>query len=413
MPLPEGTYTIGNLMQDAGYVTGGIGKWSLGAAGSVGEPGNLGFDYFYGYLNQSQAHDYYPQHLWENGRWDTLQNDFFIPRAELDKTASLKDFEKYAGKEYAPDKMTEKALSFIDNNKDKPFFLYLPYPIPHAPITIPWDSEAYGIYKSNRIDLENNNIAEGRWDTVAYYGDQGYTPHPQPRAAYAAMITQLDMYVGKIMEKIKQLGLDENTIIMFSSDNGTTFNGGVEADFFNSTAGLRGLKLDLYEGGIRMPFIARWPGSIPAGKVTDHVSAQYDMMATLADLVQGNAPENDGISILPVLLGKDSDQVKHDFLYFEYPGNGGQVAVRMGDWKGIKVDMKNNPDAEWQLYNLTTDVAEKNNVAGQHADIITKLDSIVQQEHRPAHIRDWEFIDRRFSGSKSSQIKEFEKNHQL
>lgn len=219
------------------------------------------------------------------------------------------------------------------------------------------------------------------------------------------MITQLDMYVGQIMEQVKKLGLDEHTIIMFSSDNGPTFNGGVQAGFFNSTGGLRGLKMDLYEGGIRMPFIVRWPERIPAGEVTDHISAQYDIMATLADLVGVKAPENDGISMLPVLLGRESKQAKHDFLYFEYPEKGGQVAIRMGDWKGVKVGMKSNPDIEWELYNLATDVTESNNVASQNPEMITRLDSILQQEHRSAHIREWEFVDLRFSGTKLSQLK--------
>lgn len=387
MPLPEGTYTIGHMMQDAGYITGAIGKWGLGAAGTIGEPVKQGFDYFYGYLNQSQAHNYYPEYLRENDKWDTLKNAFFTPRAKIDKSASLKDFERFTGKVYAPDKMTEKALSFIRKNKEKPFFLYLPYTIPHAALTIPWYSKAYKMY-------------EGRLDTVAYYGDQGYTPHPQPRAAYAAMITQLDMYVGQIMEQIKELGLDESTVIMFSSDNGPTFNGGVQAGFFNSAGGLRGLKMDVYEGGIREPFIARWPGHIPAGKVSNLVSVQYDIMATLADIVKVKAPKNDGISILPTLLGKEAEQAKHDFLYFEYPEKGGQAAIRVGDWKGVKVGMKNNHNIKWELYNLATDVAEKNNVASQHPAIIARLDSILQREHQPAHIREWEFIDPRFFGTK-------------
>lgn len=177
------------------------------------------------------------------------------------------------------------------------------------------------------------------------------------------------------MEQVKELGLDENTIIMFSSNNSPTFNGGVQADFFNSTGGLRGLKMDLYEGDIRMPFIARWPGHIPAGEVSDHVSVQYDMMAILADLVGVKAPENDGISMLPALLGWEDEQAKHDFLYFEYPEKGGQVAIRMGDWKGVKVGMKTNPDIEGELCNLVTDVAESNHVASQHPAIITRLDN--------------------------------------
>ena len=416
MPLPKGSSTIGDLMQDAGYTTGAIGKWSLGAAGSIGEPVNLGFDYFYGYLNQSQAHNYYPQYLRENDKWDTLPNDYFVPRARLEENASPLAFEAFEGKTYAPDKMTEKAIEFINKNKEQPFFLYLPYPIPHGPITIPSDSEAYNMYRANGVVAKNvldkEAVHEMRvpWDTVAYLGDEGYTPHPQPRAAYAAMITQLDMYVGEIMQQIKELGLDDNTIIMFSSDNGTTFNAGVEADFFNSTGELRGLKMDLFEGGIRVPFIARWPGHIPKGEVTDHISVQYDMMATLADLVNLDAPENDGVSMLPTLLGQEDKQKKHDFLYFEYPGDGGQLAIIINNWKGIKANMKENPDAKWQLYNLQNDIAESKNVAAEHPAIVVRMDSIVQREHEPSHIQEWNFVDPIFSETKESQIEEFERN---
>jgi arylsulfatase A len=187
MPLPEGTYTIGHMMQDAGYVTGAIGKWGLGTIRTTGEPAKQGFDYFYGYLGQRQPHSYYPTHLRENDSWDELENDFFVPHAQIDKNASPEDFDKFLGNDYAPDKMTEKALAFIRNNKENPFFLYLPYTIPHVALQVPKESKAYKMY-------------EGRWDTVAYYGNNGYTPHPQPRAAYAGMITQLDMYVGQIME---------------------------------------------------------------------------------------------------------------------------------------------------------------------------------------------------------------------
>jgi arylsulfatase A len=185
-------------------------------------------------------------------------------------------------------------------------------------------------------------------------------------------------------------------MIMFSSDNGATFNGGVQADFFNSVGGLRGGKTQLYEGGIKVPFIARWPGHIPAGKVTDHISVQYDIMATLADLLKVKTRENDGISVLPTFLGNEADQQKHDLLYFEYPAKGGQVAIRNGDWKAIKVNMKNNPNVAWELYNLATDRSESNNVASRHPDIIAKMDSILQQEHQLAHINEWEFIDPRF-----------------
>lgn len=384
MPLPEGTFTIGHMLQQAGYVTGAIGKWGLGSMQTTGEPEKQGFDYFYGYLGQAQAHSYYPSHLRENNTWVKLQNDFVLPHAQLEKGATSDQFEKFSGKDYAPDKMTEKALGFIDKHQQKPFFLYLPYTIPHVALQIPKDSKAFALY-------------QGKWDTIPYYGQQGYTPTLQPLATYAAMITQLDAYVGQIMKKIKDAGQDGQTLIMFSSDNGTTFNGGVQAGFFNSVAGLRGLKMDLYEGGIRIPFLARWPGHIPAGTVTDHVSVQYDLMATLADLLKIKIPPNDGLSMLPTLLGKPGEQKKHGYLYFEYPEKGGQLAIRMGDLKAVKVNVRKDPHGPWEIYDLAKDPAETQNIARLHAGLSKKLDEIVRKEHQLTHVREWEIVGRDFS----------------
>lgn len=378
MPLPENTFTIGHMLQNANYQTGAIGKWGLGFVNSTGEPNKQGFDYFYGYLDQKQAHNYYPTHLWENNQWDTLNNQYFKPRHRLEKAPEdLRVYDQFKGEDYAPELMTMKALEFIDKNKDKPFFLYLPYTIPHVSLQVP-ENEYYKMY-------------ENQWDSIPYLGQMGYTPHPQPLAAYAGMISTLDGYVGKIMQHIKELGLDENTIIMFSSDNGPTFNGGVNAGFFNSTGGLRGLKMDLYEGGIRVPFIARWPGHIPEGKVTNHASAQYDIMATLADLIDVEVPDQDGISLLPTLLDQ-KDQQQHEFLYFEYPEKGGQLAIRMGEWKGIKTGLKEDPEVSWEIYNLKEDPYETNNVVNAHPELVQRLDKIVENEHMQATIREWEII---------------------
>lgn len=380
MPLPEGTFTIGHMLKQAGYRTGAIGKWGLGFVNSTGEPNRQGFDYFYGYLDQKQAHNYYPTHLWENNQWDTLNNAYFKPHHQLENAPDdPQAFNRFKGEDYAPDLMTEKALDFIRENKEEPFFLYLPYTIPHVSLQVP-ENEHYRMY-------------EGQWDTTAYLGDQGYTPHPQPLAAYAAMISTLDSYVGQIMQFVKELDLDENTLIMFSSDNGPTFNGGVNADFFNSTAGLRGLKMDIYEGGIKIPFLARWPGHIPAGQVSDLPSAQYDLMATLAELVGIDIPDQDGTSFLPTLLGRASEQKQHEFLYFEYPAKDGQLAIRMGEWKGVKTGLTKNPQHSWELYNLEQDPFETTNLAVQHPELIEKLDTIVKEEHEQPTIREWEIVN--------------------
>lgn len=387
MPLPEGVFTVGKMMQQAGYKTAAIGKWGLGMANTTGSPIKQGFDYFYGYLDQKQAHNYYPTHLWENDHWDTLQNPVINVHKQLDSTkATLADFNYYKGKEYAPAKLTEKALAFIENNKSKPFFLYLPYTLPHLSLQAPdeWVKKYIGQFNER-----------------PYYGQNGYASTLYPLSTYAAMISFLDAQVGLILEKIKALGLDENTLILFSSDNGATFNGGVNRRFFNSNGGLRGQKMDLYEGGIREPFIARWPGKITKGTTSAHPSVQFDLMATLAELVHQKTNATDGISFLPELMGNAKDQQKHPYIYFEYPENGGQLAIRMGNWKGVKLDVKKHPEKKWQLFNLQTDRNETTDISEKYPDLIKQFELIVKKEHQQAHIQEWEFIQPKFD-SKSN-----------
>lgn len=382
MPLPEGILTLPKLLQQAGYSTAMVGKWGLGMQGSSGSPLLQGFDYYYGYLDQKQAHNYYPTHLWENDRWDTLDNPVIPVHGKVDSTTFTDtDFSSFTGKTYAPEKMTEKALEFIRQHRGKPFFLYLPYTLPHAALQVP---EAY------------RKRYEGLFEERAYYGQQGYVPVKYPLSTYAGMISFLDDQVGRIMALVEELGLAENTLICFSSDNGTTFTAGVDPAFFNSVQGLRGLKMDLYEGGIRVPFIVRWKGHIPGGRVSDLVSAQYDVMSTLAALAQVPFTETDGISLLPELLGDPKAQQHHEYLYFEYPENGGQLAVRMGPWKAVKRAHRKYPDSPWELFRLDTDPGEKNNIASQNPLILEKVRAIVLQAHRHAQIRDWEFLDPKF-----------------
>ena len=384
MPLPEGIFTLPRMLKKAGYQTGLIGKWGLGIAGNSGSPLQHGFDYYYGYLDQKQAHNYYPTHLWENDHWDTLNNPFIKVHQAIDPaTATNADFDKFTGKVYAPARMTEKALQFINQRSGAPFFLYLPYTIPHVSLQAP--QEYIDRYR-------------GQFKEQPYYGQKGYASARYPLSTYAAMISFLDDQVGIIMKRLKELGLDENTIVFFSSDNGASFAGGADPAFFNSVAGLRGLKMELYEGGIRMPFIARWPGKIKSGSVSDHVSVQYDLLATLADLTQQTIPSTDGISFLPELLGRKT-QPLHDFLYFEYPENGGQVAIRMGNWKAVKKNLRKIPNAPWELFDLGKDPFEKNDIAKEHPEIIARMNAIAKKEHQHSHIRDWEFVDPKFSGN--------------
>ncbi len=379
MPLHEGAYTIANMLKERNYATGMIGKWGMGVVGTTGSPLNHGFDYYYGYLDQKQAHNYYPTHLWENDRWDSLNNPFIYVHRPLDSTtATEKDFNYYKGNDYAPKKMTDKALAFIEKNKSNSFFLYLPYTIPHLSLQLP--DEYVNKYK-------------GKFDEHPYYGQKGYAANRYPLSTYAGMISFLDDQVGIIMEKIKSLGLDENTIVMFSSDNGTTFSSPVDKNFFNSVSGLRGLKMELYEGGIRVPFIARWPGKIKAATVSDMVSVQYDMMSTLAAITGLPVQHTDGISLMPTLMGK-LQQEQHSYLYFEYPENGGQVAVRMGNWKGVKKQLIKNPKVSWELYDLSKDPSEQNNIAEAHKDILKQFDAIVKKEHQHPVVNDWEVVDR-------------------
>lgn len=395
-PLPEGTTTIGTLLQQAGYVTAAIGKWGLGMTGNSGHPNKQGFDYFYGYLDQKQAHNYYPTHLWENTRWDSLPNPFiFVHNPRDNRNGPNKEaieafanqhlgpgdagfFDAYKGEVYAIDAMSDKAEQFIRRYQDSAFFLYLPFTIPHVSLQVP--DPALDQYV-------------GKFEETPYLGQQGYSPHRYPLSAYAAMISALDAEVGKIFALLKELGLDDKTLVMFSSDNGPTFNGGVNAEFFESSAGLRGLKMDVYEGGIRVPMLARWPGRIKAGSTTDHPSAQYDVLATLSEVAGiGVSKDTDGISFLPTLLGTGR-QEKHAFLYFEYPEKGGQVAVRMDNWKGVKTNLRSAPDGRWELYDLQRDRSETTNLAGEHPDVLGELDGIVRREHSPSIWEHWNFVD--------------------
>lgn len=385
MPLHEGAFTIPKMLKKVGYTTGMVGKWGLGMHNNTGSPLKQGFDFYCGILDQKQAHNFYSTHLWLNDELLTLNNQPLDVHRPLNRNeATDDDFDSYLGNEYVGDVLTKHALGFIEQNKNDPFFLYLPFPHPHVSLQAPKE------YIDQYIDVFN--------ESESYYGEKGYTPAKYPLATYAAMITYLDDQVGKIMAKIKELGLDENTIIMFSSDNGTTFNGGVQPAFFNSVAGLRGLKMDVFEGGIRVPFLARWLGKIKPGTTSDHASAQYDVMATLADITGQTIDETNGISFLESLLGNDVKQRKHPYMYWEYPERGGQVAVRKGKWKGVKVDIRERSyqGAPWMLFDLESDLYETKDVATAFPEVIQELNDIVKKEHQPSHIREWEIISPKF-----------------
>ncbi len=384
MPLYPGAFTIGRMLQQSGYKTACIGKWGLGMANTTGNPNQQGFDYFYGYLDQKQSHNFYPTHLWENGKAVPLNNPVInVHRKLTPETATDEAFAYYRGKDYAIDKMAEKAMSFVQENKNRPFFLYLPFTAPHVSLQAPEAAVKEYI---------------GKFEEKPYLGQQSYAATPYPRATYAAMITHMDRQVGALMQLLKDLNIDNNTIVMFSSDNGATFNGGVEAAYFRSVANLRGLKMDVYEGGIREPMLARWPGQIPAGQITGHVSVQYDVMATLAELVgYKSSIDTDGVSFLPTLLGQKDRQKKREYIYWEYPEKGGQLAIRMGRWKAVKTNVRKNRTASWELYDLSKDESETTDLAVHHPELLRRFDAIVQREHVPSHLKEWEFVTPKFA----------------
>lgn len=374
-PIPKNTITLGNQLKKAGYKTSILGKWGLGAPKTDGVPNLQGFDFFYGYNCQRQAHNLYPAHLWENTKKILLNNELVPPSTKLDSLADPNNIESYAKfnqQEYAPKKIQEKALSFINENKDNPFFMYYASPLPHLPLQAP--KEYVDKYRKVFGDEE------------PYIGDHSYFPNRYPRATYAAMISYLDDQLGEIIELLKEKGIYENTIIIFSSDNGPTYLGGVDFDYFESSKpfsnGYGRTKGFVYEGGIRVPLIASWPNHIKPGTASNHISAFYDLMPTICDISGVAPPEGvDGISFKSTLLGEEQKQ--HDFLYWEFPSYNGQQAVRMGKWKGIRKNIFDG-NLKIELYNLETDLEEQVDVSDQYPKIVEKIKAIMKQEHEPA-----------------------------
>jgi arylsulfatase A len=359
-PLLDGTFTLGSLFQNAGYATGAMGKWGLGGPGSTGHPNRQGFDHWYGYLCQRVAHNYYPTHLWRNEEKDLLEgNDYFYPHQRLPEDADPEDpasYEAYSGAIYSQDVIAEEARAFIREHAQEPFFLYLPFTVPHASLQVPEDS------------LEEYADA---FEETPYTGSQGYLPHPKPRAAYAAMVTRMDREVGRILDLLEELGLAEDTLVIFTSDNGPTFNGGTDSAFFDSAAGLRGLKTQLWEGGIRVPLVARWPGRIPPGTVSDLPSAFWDFLPTFAELLEQPLPvPTDGLSLLPTLGGSRRTQEEHEYLYWEFQG---RQAVRMGDWKAYRTAA----DGRFELFDLAADPGEEVEVSTGNPEVVARITDIL------------------------------------
>jgi arylsulfatase A-like enzyme len=344
--------TVAEVLKGAGYDTGLIGKWGLGHEGSDGVPTRQGFDSFFGYLDQTHAHNYYPTFLMRGERREPLRN--VVPNE-----GSVGQGVASRRVDYSHDLFAREALEFVDRHKDRPFFLYLALTTPHA-----------------------NNEAGNKGMEVPDLGPYKDRDWAEPEKGHAAMITRMDADLGRLFDRLKSDGIDERTIVFFSSDNGPHREGGHDPDASDSNGPLRGTKRDMYEGGIRVPMIVRWPGHVPAGTVSHHVGYFGDVMATLAELAGVSPPPGlDSLSFLPAILGHEGEQKAHDYLYWEFYEQGSAQAVRMGDWKAIRKPMLTGPIA---LYDLKTDLGEQTDVAREHPDVVARAAAIMAEAHTPS-----------------------------
>jgi len=355
-PLPDSVLTMAEMFQEAGYVTGAFGKWGLGFPGSEGTPNNQGFNEFYGYNCQRLAHNYYPYYLWDNSSVDSLPGN------------------KGSNKEvYSPQRIHEHALAFLEDNKDTPFFMFYPTVIPHAEMVAP---EVYMEKYRNKYLPENSY--EGL-DGGEDYRNGPYASQEESHAAFVAMIDILDEQVGDIIAKVEELGISDNTIVIFTSDNGPHLEGGADPNYFNSNGPLKGFKRDLYEGGIRVPLIISWPGKIQKASRTDHISAFWDFMPTFAEFLDQQAyyPKfNDGISIAPTLLSQ-SNQEKHEYLYWEFHEKDGRQAIRKNNWKAVRYNVFTDKNSTPELYDLSIDPGEENNLAEGNSDLAKEMSELM------------------------------------
>lgn len=353
-PLADSIVTIAEILKEAGYRTGAIGKWGLGGPETEGDPMNQGFDHFFGYKCQSHAHNYYPEFIYLNR--DTFKLKNVMPKP----VASNQTGFATTRIDYTPDLFAKDAKEFISKNRKDPFFLYLALTPPHV----------------------NNEAPKGLGMEVPDQGEYAGKEWPSVEIDKAAMITRMDSDIGSILVHLKEQGLDEHTIVFFSSDNGPHKEGSVNPEFFKSSGKFRGVKRDLYEGGIRVPFIANWPGKIKPGSISMHVSAFWDFLPTACEIAGIQIPGNtDGISFLNELTGKP--QKKHESLYWEYPVNSGKLAMRYQDWKAVMPNLRDNPN-KIELYDLSVDPAETTDIAAKHPEIISLITEMMKSSHQPS-----------------------------
>ena len=355
-PMPADIVTLPRVLKKAGYITGAFGKWGLGAPGSASAPAKH-FDVFYGYNCQRQAHTYYPTHLWHNTK-----------KVMLDE------------KTYSHTLINDQALKFIKDHKSEPFFCFLPITIPHAAMHAP---EEYVAPFRKKFPQFEDKIGKYRGPLVK-----------NPIAAFAAMMTLMDEGVGQVLDLLKELKIDDNTLVMLTSDNGPHKEGGHDPVFFDSNGELRGFKRDLFEGGIRAPLLAMWPGKIKAGSTSAHVSAHWDMFPTFCELAGIDVPTDvDGISLLPTLLGNADQQKPHEYLYWEFYEQGGKKAARFGNWKAVQLNINKDPNSPIQLFDLSKDVGENKNVAAAHPELVKSAKDIFADAHTPSPL--WKFGPRK------------------
>lgn len=364
-PLPADARTIFHDLQDAGYATGAFGKWGLGFVGSTGDPNRMGIDWFYGFNCQLLAHSYYADHVWDNEK-----------RIEL---ADNCDEVPYGEGTYIPDLIQKEALEFMEKSvqEGKPFFMWYPTTIPHAELIVPEDEIIQGL-RGQYPETPFRGCDQG----MQGFRKGGYCSQEYPHATFAAMVSRLDMYVGQIVDKLKELGVYDNTIIIFASDNGPHLEGGADPDFFDSNGPWRGYKRDVYEGGIRVPFIVQWNGHVAKGRETDFICSFWDLMPTLRELNGQEVGEDmDGISLLPLLEGRRG-QKEHEFLYFEFQEMGGRQAVRQGPWKLVHMNIRNDSEC-YELYNLDEDPSETTDVIEANPEKAEELKAIMAESHIP------------------------------
>ena len=388
MGLEPGTPTLATKMKEAGYATAMVGKWGLGGEVNSSAPWDMGFDFYYGYICQRMAHNYYPQYLWKNSCKDYINDIALVthPGTKLDKGADPldpKSYEKYSkGKVHSADPMYDNVVEFVKQNRDNPFFLMWTTNFPHSPLQAPQEwVDKYVAKYGDEQPLVGDNLKSHQFP-------HNYYPCRYPHATYSAMISYFDHQIGQLVEQLKQLGIYDNTIIIVTSDNGPANNASSPTVWMDSAAPFRcGAgwgKRTLREGGIRMPFIASWPAKMKGGKVDNHLGYFADIMPTICEIAGVESPQTDGISIAPTLLGNNELQQQHEYLYWEFPDRGGQIAVRWGNWKGI-IENTRKGNRTMRLFDISSPSKDMEmpdrDVAASHPEIVERMWSYIKQSH--------------------------------